>query len=118
MVEDPTKKSGPAALVVVLLLVVLVVVVVAEICTVMSVKWAREPLVPVTLNVNDPTEALNPAVNVNGDVAMPAGGGVIGLGSENETSAGAEPTHDPESATAELNPLTEVTVIVAEPLPA
>ena len=75
------------------------------------------PLVPVTRYVNGPVEAPASAVIVASDVAVPPDGGVMGDGSVVVTPAGAPPNHEPERATAELNPLSEVTVHVLVPLP-
>lgn len=74
------------------------------------------PLVPVTRNVKTPAEAPSPAVIVNVDVAVPPDDGVTGLGSVNEASEGAVPTHDPDRVTAELKALSDPNVIVAVPL--
>ena len=76
-----------------------------------------ELLVPVTLTVNVPVEAPELAVIVNGELAAVPGRGVIGDVTETVTPAGALPSHAADNVTAELNPLREVTVIVADPLP-
>lgn len=76
----------------------------------------RAPLVPVTRYVNGPVEAVASAAIVRVDVAVPSGGGVMGEGSVGATPAGAAPTHEPDSATAELKALSEVTVHMLVPL--
>lgn len=78
--------------------------------------WVRFPLVPVTLSVKFPAGLLADAIAVNVDAAVPPDGSVIGVGSENDTAAGADPTHKPESSTAEENERSDVTVIVALPV--
>jgi hypothetical protein len=114
--DDEIEKSGPATLV---LLLVLVVVVSAVICTVKSgpTLWLSEPLVPVTRSVNVPTEALGSAVIANGELAeLPDGGVTAGIAAR-LTPDGAVPTQDAVNDTGELNPPSEPTVIVTEPLP-
>lgn len=64
-----------------------------------------------------PVEALASANIVRVDVAVPPDGGVMGEGSVCVTPVGAAPTHEPDSATAELKLLSEVTVHVLVPLP-
>lgn len=87
-------------------------------CTPRSTLWGPiEPLVPVTLSVKVPTEALPPAVIDNGEFAVPPEVGVTGDVTVKLTSEGAVPTQDPESVTAELNPFSDVTMMVAELLP-
>lgn len=67
------EKSGVGA--------VVVVVAAAVTWTVTSTKCDSDPLVPVTLRVNVPVEALGFALIVNVDAAVSPAGGVIGLGS-------------------------------------
>jgi len=76
-----------------------------------------DPLVAVTLNVKVPTEAIELAMKVSGELAAPPDGGVIGDGSEKVTPAGAVPTHEAVNVTPDEKPLSEVAVIVAEPVP-
>jgi hypothetical protein len=73
--------------------------------------------VPVTLKVNDPVDALGSAETDNGDVAVLPEGGVMGDVRAILTPDGAVPTQEPAKVTGKLNALSEVTVIVAEPLP-
>ena len=56
------------------------------------------------------------AAIVNGEVAVLPEGGVTGLGKVKATSDGADPSHEGESTTASLKPLSDVTVIVEPPL--
>ena len=105
------KHFGPAGVVVVL------VVAAALICTLMSTKCERIPLVPVTRSVKLPVDAPEPAFIANGELDVPPDGGVIGDGSAKVTSAGAVPTQEPTSITAEVKAFSEVTVMLAEPLP-
>jgi hypothetical protein len=51
-------------------------------------------------------------VTVRAEVAVLPEGGVIGVGRAKVTPEGAAPTQDGTSVTAELNPLSDVTVIV------
>ena len=59
-----------------------------------------------------PVEAPAPVVMVNVEVAVVPAGGVMGVGSANETSDGADPTHEPDNATAELKPFSDVTTMI------
>lgn len=78
-----------------------------------STECESEPLVPVIRSVNVPVEAVGAALTVNVDVAVLPDGGVIGLGRPNVTLLGADPTHEGDKVTAELNPFTDVTVMTA-----
>lgn len=73
-----------------------------------------EPEVPVIVTVAVPTAAVEDAVSVSTDVALPFAGGVTGL-VENEAVT---PLGNPLalSVAAELNPPVLVTVIVLVPL--
>lgn len=62
-------------------------------------------------------EAVGDAVTVKGARPIPPEVGVIGDVRVRLTPAGAVPTHDADSVTAELNPFMENTVTVPEPLP-
>jgi len=57
------------------------------------------------------------AVIVSTEVATPPATGVIGEAIARLAPAGAFPTHDGVNVTVELKPLSEFTVIVADPLP-
>ena len=67
--------------------------------------------------MNDPVEAVGSAVTERGDVAELPEGGVTGDVMAILTPEGAVPTQEPTKVTAELNALSEVTVIVEEPPP-
>ena len=82
-------------------------------CSAMSTVWLMLPLVPVTTNVEVPNAAEADTEIVRVEVAEPSEGGVTEAGlKEAVTSVGS-----PEIVrlTAELKPLTEVTVIVDVP---
>lgn len=70
-----------------------------------------------TWYVKGPVEAVASAAIVRVEVAVPPEGGVMGEGSVGVTPAAAAPSHEPESATAELKLLSEVTVHMLVPLP-
>jgi hypothetical protein len=55
-------------------------------------------------------------VTVNGEDAVLPDGGVTGPGREKVTPEGADPTHEGESATAALKPLSDVMVMLESPL--
>jgi predicted cation transporter len=76
----------------------------------MVVLCVSEPDVPVTVTVLVPVVAVEDAVKVKVDVALPFAGGVTGLGEK----AAVTPLGSPEalSVVAELNPLRLVTVMV------
>ncbi len=77
----------------------------------MSAVCVSEPLVPVTCRVKAPVDALELAAMVMVDDAVLPAGGVTGLAILKVTPVGAAPSQEGVSVTAELNPLTEVTVI-------
>jgi len=98
-------------------IVVLVVVVPAGfIWTPMLTLCAKDPLVPVTVNVNEPVDAEAPAESVSVELALEPEGGVTGPGRLIETSEGAVPSQEYAKVTAELKPLTEPMLIVDVPL--
>ena len=76
----------------------------------MVVDWTMEPEVPVTVTVDVPVLAVDDAVKVKVEVALPFAGGVTGL----VPKAAVTPVGRPEtlSVVAELNPFTLVTVTV------
>jgi hypothetical protein len=78
------------------------------------VVWVVEPDVPVIVTVAVPVVAVDDAVNVSVDVALPFAGGVTGF-VENDAVT---PLGRPEAlnVVAELNPFRLVTVIVLVPL--
>ena len=76
-----------------------------------------EPLAPVTSIVKFPEEAVEPAVTVRIDVAMPFETGVTGEPTDTLIPAGALPSHEAVSVTAELNPLMDLIVIVIDLFP-
>lgn len=71
---------------------------------------------PVIRSVKLPVEAVEVVVMAAGELPAPPGGGVIGDGKSNETPAGALPTHEAVNVTGELNPSSDVTIIVVDPL--
>ena len=75
-----------------------------------------DPLVPVMRTVNDPGEAVEFAVIVNCEIARPPAAGANGEVIETATPEGEFPNHVANSATDELNPLRENTVIGSDPL--
>jgi hypothetical protein len=76
-----------------------------------------EPLIPTTLTVNVPVDALELAAIVKVEVVVPPEAGVTGEVTNNVTPAGVLPTQAASNVTCELKPFTELTVIVAELLP-
>jgi hypothetical protein len=80
----------------------------------MVALWFSVPEVPVTVTVAVPVVAVEDAVNVRTEVALPFAGGVTGL----VENAAVTPVGSPEAArvTAELKLLVLVTVIVLVPL--
>lgn len=112
--DDAIAKSGPGPLVV---LLVVVVAEAAETWITTSTLWVKDKLAPVSLKVNDPVEALGSAVRDNGEAEVLPEGGVMGEVIATFTPDGAVPTQELTRMTGELNALSEVTVIVAEPLP-
>ncbi len=95
---------------------VLVLVAAAEIIIPRFTLWLSEPLVPVTERVKEPVDDEDDALTVSVEVAGVPVEGVTGPGRLIETPDGAE-TQPEFSATAELKPFVEVTVIVEVPLP-
>ena len=73
-----------------------------------------EPLIPITLTVNVPVDALELAATVNVELVVPPGAGVTGEVTNNVTPTGALPSQAASNVTCELKPFIEVTVIVAE----
>jgi len=78
--------------------------------------WLREPLVPVKRIVKFPGDALELEVRINDEVAFPPEGGVTGDAIDTEIPAGAFPNHEGVKVTGELNPFSECTVIVTDPV--
>lgn len=76
-----------------------------------------EPLVPMTLTVNVPVDAVELAVIVRVEFAVPPEVGVTGEVTVTVTPAGVVPSHAASKVTGELKPFTEFTAIVAKPLP-
>jgi len=76
----------------------------------MEVLWLVPPEVPVTVTVAGPVAAVELALGVSVELALPLAGGVTGL-LENEADT---PLGRPDALrlTAELNPFTLLTVIV------
>lgn len=64
-----------------------------------------------------PVDAVDEAETVNVELAVLPDGGVMGEGSEKLMPEGAAPTQEGANITGELNPLSEFTVMVADPLP-
>ena len=62
-------------------------------------------------------EAVEDAVTVNGTPTVPFGRGVIGDVMDRLTPCGVYPIHDVTNVTVPLNPFTEITVTIADPLP-
>src|SRR5260221_6064529 len=73
-----------------------------------------EPEVPVTVTVEVPMVAVAEAVRVRVELVLPLAGGVTEAGANEAVTPLGRP--EAESATAELNPLRLVTVIVLVPL--
>ena len=90
--------------VVLLVLFVVVVLMVLVTCTIMSgVRiCVSKPLVPVTRIVKFPGEALEPAVTIKIEVAVPPETGVTGEPIDVVMPAGALPSHEAVNATVEL----------------
>jgi len=96
--------------------VVLVLVASAEIMIPRLTLWVSEPLVPVIVRVKEPVDDDDDALTESIEVAGVPVDGVTGPGRLIETPDGAD-TQPELSATAELKPFVEVTVIVEVPVP-
>jgi hypothetical protein len=70
-------------------------------------EWVKEPLVPVIWIVNVPGEAVEFALMVKGEEAVPPEKGVMGEEKERAMPAGALPTQEVDKPTAESKPLLE-----------
>ena len=79
------------------------------------VVWVVKPAVPVMVTVAAPVVAVDDAVNVSVELALPLAGGVTGF----VENAAVTPLGSPEalSVVAALNPFKLVTVMVLVPLP-
>ena len=71
---------------------------------------------PVTTSVNEPVEDDESALTVRLEVAYDSDSGVTGPGRLIETPVGANPTQEKLNVTAELNPLSELTLMTDAPL--
>jgi len=102
--------------VVLLVLFVVVVLIVLVTCTIMSgVRMCMsKPLVPVTRIVKFPGEALEPAVTIKIEVAVPPETGVTGEPIDVVMPAGALPSHEAVNVTVELKPFMGRIVIVTD----
>jgi len=96
--------------------VVVLVLAAGEIIIPRFTLWVSEPLVPVIVRVKEPVDDEDDALTESIEVAGVPVDGVTGPGRLIETPAGAD-TQPELSATAELKPFVEVTVIVEVPLP-
>lgn len=96
--DAPIEKSGVAAVFTV---------------SAMVAVWVSDPETPVMVTVAAPVVAVDEAVNVSVEVALPFAGGVTGL----VENAAVTPLGNPEalSVVAELNPFKLVTVMVLVP---
>jgi hypothetical protein len=76
-----------------------------------------EPLIPITLTINVPVDALELATIVKVELVALPETGVTGEAIDNVTPVGVLPSQAASNVTGELKPFIEVTVIVAELLP-
>jgi hypothetical protein len=76
-----------------------------------------EPLIPNTLTINVPVDALELAAIVNVELVAPPETGVTGEATDNVTPVGVLPSQAASNVTCELKPFIEFTVIMAELLP-
>ena len=102
--EESTEDVELVTLTVVLFVVVVLIMLVT--CTIMSgVRMCvSEPLAPITRIVKFPEEALEPAVIVKIEVAVPPETGVTGEPIDAVMFAGALPSHEAVNVTVELKP--------------
>jgi hypothetical protein len=105
-VEDIEDVELVTLIIVVLLVFVVVVLIMLVTCTIMSgVRiCVSEPLVPVTRIVKVPGDALEPAVTIKIEVAVPPETGVTGEPIDVVMPAGALPSHEALNVTVELKP--------------
>jgi len=113
MVGDTTSEKSGANVGLVLVLRV----VAAWTLTVTSIMWVRGPLVPVSLNLNDPSEAPELPATISCEVALVPGLGVAGIGGVNDKPSGVGLSHEAMNETVELKPLIEPIEMVEAELP-
>jgi hypothetical protein len=82
----------------------------------MSVLWLTDPLVPVTWSMKLPVDPVGVVVKLTDELPAPPGGGVTVWGMVMPMPVGALPTQEAEKVTGELNPPTELTITVVDPL--
>lgn len=85
-------------------------------CSVMSVLWLTDPLVPITWSTKLPVDPVEVVVKLTGELPVPPGGGVTVCGIVTPIPAGLFPTQEVEKVTGELNPPTELTITFVDPL--
>ncbi|HKM79240.1 MAG TPA: hypothetical protein VJZ03_09190 [Candidatus Bathyarchaeia archaeon] len=104
--EDAEDTEDVELVTLIAVLFVVVVLIMLVTCTIMSgVRMCmRAPLVPVTRIVKFPGEALEPAVTVKIEVAVPPEAGVTGEPIDVIMFAGALPSQEAVNVTVELKP--------------